>query len=190
MSLSFTVSLRLSLFPLSDTTGFCKETKTGEVYKHVLTRLTDGTWRAASHLNLNFECINCLKVWTHFSKVSQTTVTCNVCERILASLMLKYLPIILKRELLSYLKSWIRALPQVLMHSVTCSSATTSCKIKCVHSRNFNTFFKSFFWFIFAVQYEYNRYCYIYYSTVLILFLLLVQLGANTAFHYNKGKDF
>lgn len=40
-NLTFTIFLSLSLLPLSDTTGVCKETKAGEVYEHVLTRLTD-----------------------------------------------------------------------------------------------------------------------------------------------------
>lgn len=52
---------------------------------------TDWTWWNASHLNLNHGCINRLKVWIHFSKVNETPVTCNICERLLTCLMLKSL---------------------------------------------------------------------------------------------------
>lgn len=89
--LSLTFSLRLSLSPLSDTTGFYKETKTGEVYKHPLTWLTGRTWWNACHLNPNHGCINRLKDWIRFSKADDTDVTRSICERLLTSLILKYL---------------------------------------------------------------------------------------------------
>lgn len=90
-NLSLTFSLRLSLFPLSDTAGFYKETKTGEVFKHMLTRLTDRTWWNASHLNPNHGCINRFKEWIRFSKADETPVTRSICEGLLTSLILKYL---------------------------------------------------------------------------------------------------